>query len=148
MKITINTNTNSLALALTYLIIPLFFISCSKNDNRLECTFKSNMSVFEFTMIYNSQELNFYAATSDTKIVNIVMIELEKPIDERSKFINGIVKSGNGCYNKDFNWHFAPNQWELVEASIELCDGYPGNPEHSGLERSCPWSSRILRKIN
>ncbi|MEQ9297903.1 MAG: hypothetical protein RIF33_05035 [Cyclobacteriaceae bacterium] len=127
------------------LLSSVFLLSCDnkKDENEPE----EKLRYFEFTVLELDESYNFYAASSDIELLNNIDVELSIPFKDRAHHINGMVDSGNGGYNKDFDWHFIPNQWELTQVSIELCDGYPANLEGRTPYNSCPWTSKLLEEV-
>jgi|GEM_PF-757747 len=116
---------------------------------------------FEFTTNCghgNWQDTSFIAATSDQVVIDTVLANISRPLDER-KFISGKITYGNGGHNHNANhwflWHFIPNQWDLVELSIEICDGCPYTDVDANITywievigQFCPWSGRPVREIS
>ncbi|MFN5309136.1 MAG: T9SS type A sorting domain-containing protein [Candidatus Kapaibacterium sp.] len=103
------------------------------------------------------QDTSFIAAASDSILIEKVLIEIEKPIEQR-QHINGKIEYSDGGYNRNsthkFTWHFIPDKWGLAEMSVEVCDGCP----FSDIDNStsywvdtvghfCPWSSKPIREI-
>lgn len=91
-----------------------------------------DMRYFQFTTTCghgNWQDTAYIAATNDPAVIADVMMELDKPFDERSKFVAGKITYGHGGYNHNaghwFRWHYIPNEWKLVEMAMEICDGCP-----------------------
>lgn len=75
------------------------------------------------------------------------------------KFINGYIDYGNGGHNRNashwFLWHFIPDQWDLVETAVEVCDGCPYSDVDADtaywvglLGYFCPWSGLPVREIS
>lgn len=104
------------------------------------------------------QDTSFIAAASNQTIIDSVLANINRPINER-KFINGLIASGNGGYNHNANhwflWHFIQDQWELTESSIEVCDGCPYSAVDmdttywfNSVGQFCPWTSKPIREIN
>jgi len=100
----------------------------------------------------------FVACTSDPQLIQEVLAEINKPLQDR-RMINGAIEYGHGGHNHNgsywFGWHFRPEEWSLAEFSIELCDGRP----YSDVElnraywveqvgRFCPWTSAPLREVS
>ena len=116
---------------------------------------------FEFNTScgYNeTRDNSFIAATSNTDLINSVLAEIAKPIEER-KFINGPIDFGNGGHNKNgsywFNWHFIPDQWELADSATEVCDGCPytdvelnTNYWVNTVKYFCPWSGKPIQEVS
>ncbi len=98
-------------------------------------------------------EGQFVAVTSNPLILAAVDAQLALPADRRMLHINGPVASGNGGHNLGWSWHFEPGRWELVEISIELCDGRPQNVENdvakwiADVGTFCPWASYVVREL-
>jgi hypothetical protein len=83
----------------------------------------------------------FVAITSDPKVIEKARAQLQLHWTQRNLFINGPIAPGNGDHNMDWSWHFVPDEWDLVEAAIEVCDGTPQALE-ADLER---WLSEVGR---
>jgi hypothetical protein len=95
----------------------------------------------------------FVARTSDPTVLEKARTQLQLGSSQRSLFINGPIARGNGDHNLDWSWHFVPDEWDLVEASIEVCDGTPDALE-ADLERwlnevgqFCPWRSYVAAEL-
>ena len=60
------------------------------------------------------------------------------------RFPNGRIVAGADV-NSGYSWHLA--EVEMVEASIEVCDGRPSDVERAGTAfgggRYCPWSATV-----
>ncbi len=105
----------------------------------------------------NWQDTTFIASTSNQTVIDLVLANLERPLIQRN-FINGPIDYGNGGHNHNGNhwflWHFIPNQWNLVEMAIELCDGCPYSDVDTDpaywvgtIGQFCPWSGRPIREV-
>ena len=122
---------------------------------------KAQTRYFEFSTNCghgNWQDSTFIASTSNQVLIDSVLANIARPLNQR-KFINGYIDYGNGGHNHNashwFLWHFIPNQWDLVDVAIEVCDGCPytdvdadtsywiGNIGHY-----CPWSGRPVREVS
>jgi hypothetical protein len=59
--------------------------------------------------------------------------------------------SGAGNHNAPHAWHLDPNDIEIVDATIELCDGSPTYVDANIAEyvdvigRYCPWGAQLVR---
>lgn len=106
----------------------------------------------------NWQDTTFIASTSDQVVIDTVLANLTRPLNQR-KFINGNIDYGNGGHNHNashwFLWHFIPNQWNFVEIAIEVCDGCPYTDIDADtatwvgtLGQFCPWSGRPVREVS
>jgi hypothetical protein len=126
--------------------------SCSDiihhEPNRITCYDFENLVVYRFIFIREKDTMYFNAATSDTNVIAKADNELIKPFKVRLMHINGILSPGECNYSPNYDWHFIPNQWDLVESSIEWCDAFPENPDITGIERVCPWSSRVYMRLS
>ena len=98
-------------------------------------------------------EGRFVAVTSDARTLALLDGQLALPEAQRNLHINGPVATGNGGHNLEWSWHFEPDRWELVEISIELCDGRPQHVEDdvekgiADVGRFCPWASFVAREL-
>lgn len=71
-------------------------------------------------------------------------------------FPNGRILAGPGArnHNAPFRWHLDPDQIEMVELAIELCDGRPSYVEAHADEyidvvgRYCPWGARLTSLVD
>jgi hypothetical protein len=104
--------------------------------------------VFHFKMHGDvSGIMDFRAATNDAALIRAVRAQLQRPEHERIRFITGAIGRGNDAHNLAWNWHFVRNQWQLAEATIELCDGNAVMVSQAvdywvdTVGRFCPWES-------
>lgn len=106
----------------------------------------------------NWQDTAFVAATNDQSVIDSVLSNLNKPLQQR-QFISGLIAAGNGGHNRNaghwFKWHFAPNQWSLVDLAIEVCDGCPYTDVDADtaywlntIGQFCPWSGQPVREVS
>jgi hypothetical protein len=106
----------------------------------------------------NWQDTTFIASTSDQVLIDTVIANIARPLNQR-KFINGNIDYGNGGHNHNsshwFLWHFIPNQWSLVEMAIEVCDGCPYSDVDADtatwvgtIGQFCPWSGKPVREVS
>jgi hypothetical protein len=64
---------------------------------------------------------------------------------------NGKIHRGNGHagHNAPFSWHLDPDDIQVVDVAIELCDGRPSYVEQHVAEyvdtinRYCPWGAKL-----
>ncbi len=111
----------------------------------------TNFIVFEFVHGKDTS-LTYAAVTAAPALIAAVRAELAKPLAERHLHIHGAVAKGDGGHNSPWYWHFVPDRWNLVEMSMELCDGQPSDIEAdvdkwvADIGSYCPWSSRVLRE--
>jgi hypothetical protein len=116
---------------------------------------------FEFTTTCghgNWQDTSFIAATSTPSVIDTVLVDLAKSLNQR-RFISGNIDYGSGGCNHNashwFLWHFIPNQWALTELAIELCDGCPFSDVDAdtatwvgNIGKFCPWTGRPVREVS
>ena len=116
---------------------------------------------FEFTTTCghgNWQDTSFIASTSNQVVIDTVLANIARPLNDR-KFIAGLIDYGNGGHNHNashwFLWHFIPNQWNLAEVAIEVCDGCPYTDVDAdtsywvgNILQYCPWSGRPMREVS
>jgi hypothetical protein len=107
----------------------------------------------------NWQDTSFIASTSNQILIDSVLANIARPINQR-KIISGQIDYGNGGHNRNathwFLWHFIPTQWDLVDAAVEICDGCPytdidSNPYYwieTSIGYYCPWSSKPVREVS
>jgi hypothetical protein len=132
------------AILLVLLIISTLSCSDSTTDNQ-----DGNVR-FEFV---TTGDEHFFASTSNPDIIEKARQQLALPEEERNLFINGEIERGTN-QNNGWSWHFVPGEWDLVEASIEVCDGRPSDVEEDldywvdNVGRFCPWSSQVVREVD
>jgi Secretion system C-terminal sorting domain len=122
----------------------------------------SQLRYFEFTVrpfvSTNWQDSSFIAATSNQSIIDSVLVDIQKPLNQRVRHISGFIVQGNGGYNKNathnFTWHFDENQWNIQGYSIEVCDGKPYTDLdldaaywQTSVHQFCPWGSKPSREV-
>lgn len=138
--------------SLFVLLLILFSqFGCKKTVNQPDtdsCLLSEGFSVYQFAFYGSNDTLYFNAATSDSALMRELELELATPPENRLKFINGLLAPGMCDHNPGYDWYFIPGEWELVESSIEWCDVFPANPDSTGMDRACPWSSRVYQKLN
>ena len=97
---------------------------------------------------------SFIVGTTNLDLIDLCRSQLELPEDERFLHVSGAIDYGNGGFNSPWSWHFIPDEWELAEMSIELCDGNPQYVEDNleywieNVGRFCPWSSFIKEELS
>ena len=64
----------------------------------------------------------------------------------RPGFPLGLLRSGDGGFNSPWSWHLDPEETNLVEVAIEVCDGTPSYVEthQNEFPTYCPWGARIV----
>ncbi|HET6380862.1 MAG TPA: hypothetical protein VFH63_07475 [candidate division Zixibacteria bacterium] len=57
-----------------------------------------------------------------------------------------IVMGDDGGVNTGYSWHIDPDDVELAEITVEVCDGLPSYIEDGLLsgDRFCPWSAELV----
>jgi hypothetical protein len=110
--------------------------------------------IFHFRMHGDATgEQDFRAATNDQSVIDAARDQLLLPENERTVFISGPIRRGDGNHNLEWNWHFAPGQWELAEAAIELCDGNAVLVSQDidywvdTVGQFCPWGSYVAEEV-
>lgn len=107
----------------------------------------------EFTHRDEKIDYTFVAKTSDPDVIGKVEDQLALPFGERHMHIHGDIARGDGGFNENWNWHFVPDRWDLVEISVEVCDGRPRMVEEDPdywidqVGYFCPWSSRVAGEV-
>ena len=132
------------------LMMAMFLMFCSGHDAPTAPPERS----FLFAMRgIPDAEGQFVAVTSDPLILATLESQLALPEAQRNLHINGPVATGNGGHNLGWSWQFEPDRWEMVEISIELCDGRPQHVEDdvekwiADVGRFCPWASFVAREL-
>lgn len=66
----------------------------------------------------------------------------------------GTLAAGDGGFNDPWSWHMVPGTIEVPDVAVEVCDGTPSMVE-SDLDywlgtvgRFCPWSARVIRRLD
>ena len=96
---------------------------------------------------------DFIAMTSDPEVIEMARAQLVLPTEERLLHIHGPIARGDGGHNLSWGWHFVPGEWDLVEISMELCDGNPSAVEADidtwvdAIGVFCPWNSYVKQEI-
>lgn len=129
--------------SLVILSLALLLFACSGNSPG------DKYVRFEFKTTGNE---HFFARTSDPDVIDKARQQLSKPVEERNLFINGVIERGT-AFNNGWSWHFVPDKWDLVETSIEVCDGRPSYVEKNisywvdDVGRFCPFGSYVVREV-
>jgi hypothetical protein len=95
----------------------------------------------------------FVAMTTRSDVLAALEAELMRPEAERTLHVHGPIERGDGGHNAPWSWHFVPEDWRMVEISIELCDGTPELVEEDvdywvdDVGQFCPWGSYVLREL-
>ena len=96
---------------------------------------------------------DFIAVTSAPAVIELARTQLTLPAEERTLHIHGPIARGDGGHNLSWGWHFAPDEWNLVQFSMELCDGVPSAVE-ADIEHwvdtigvFCPWNSYVEEEM-
>jgi len=95
----------------------------------------------------------FVATTTRPDVLAALEAELALPAARRARHIQGPIERGDGGHNLPWHWHFAPESWQIVEISIELCDGTPRLVEEDldywvdVVGQFCPWGSYVQREL-
>jgi len=135
---------------ITTVLMALILGACNSTGN--EDTTKAKY--YKFERADGTGDDSFIAKTSDPDVIVTVENQLDKPMDKRNMFIIGDIKGGNDGYNNGWSWHFTPNEWNMAEVSVEVCDGTPqgveGNLDYwiNQVGYFCPWSYRVASEVN
>jgi hypothetical protein len=120
-----------------------FIVSCGSDDAPSARSFLFGMRGIP------DAEGRFVAVTSDPDLLATLEAELALPADQRTLHIHGAIAAGGGGHNLSWHWHFVPDEWDMVEVSIELCDGTPQLVEQDvdywleSIGAFCPWGSYV-----
>jgi hypothetical protein len=130
------------------LLLLTAYCTTSSDNNKPENRY------FEFTHADEEIDYRFIAKTSDPDVIDTIEQQLQQPFDQRNLHIHGDIERGDDGYNNHWSWHFEEDSWQLVEVSIEVCDGRPQMVEDNldywidNVGYFCPWSSRVLGEVN
>lgn len=110
--------------------------------------------VLHFRMIVDPFGLlDFRAATNDLEVIGLARRQMDLPEHERTLHIDGPIARGGGGHNLEWSWHFVPGQWNLTDASSELCNGNPFIVEQAvqywvdEVGRFCPSGAYVVEQI-
>jgi len=107
-------------------LLPFLFllVCCHKNNNTQWHYYEVGMKRIDTQW----RDTSFIVVTSNSKLIEEVNADLQKPIDQR-RIPFGYLRRGSSGYNHNgrhwFRWHFEENTWELADATAELFDGRP-----------------------
>ncbi len=102
----------------------------------------------------STPEYEFIVATNDASTIQDCQSQLSLPEEQRILHVNGTLDYGNGGFNSPWSWHIIPNEWQLAEMSIELCDGLPQYVEENldywinDVGYFCSWSGFIKEEVD
>ncbi len=114
----------------------------------VSCGERSSHFVFRHTGSLGDVR-SFVASTTNPDVIALAREELTRSADERTLYIQGRVAEGDGGLNEGWDWHFVPNEWELVDESVEICDADPEFIDATLLDwvekigRYCPRAARL-----
>ncbi len=129
--------------------------ACGKDSPEPACSIAIPIDARMYEFGHRGTGQTFLAWTTNAGVIANVEAQLALPEEERTAHINGeILEQPKNCeLNPGWSWYFNPQDWDMTEISIELCDGNPQYVEDNlqdylHIERYCPWSSYVLREIN
>ena len=108
---------------------------------------------FQMALHHFGPSEQFVVEARDPGLVARARAQLALPAEERTHFVSGPLARGNGGHNTGWSWHLVPDEWELTESSIELCDSLPSMLETdlddwlTRVGRLCPWDSYIAAEL-
>ncbi|MEW6196673.1 MAG: hypothetical protein AB1521_16115 [Bacteroidota bacterium] len=137
-----------------YLLLILFsalFFSCSENDSPTQ-NIPGGYVGFKFKMKNETgTSTDFIAITSNSTIIQKTREQLQLEYSQRDLHISGAIDRGNDGYNMNWSWHFKRSEWDLVQISVEVCDGNPNYvEEHIEDYLSigyCPWGAVVIEEL-
>lgn len=106
-------------------------------------------ATFQFRM-QGVEGQDFLATTSNPAVIRQVRAQLQLPVEQRSRHVNGRLIFATHGGNLNWGWRFANDDWALEQASIELCDGTPEQVQRdmaywlNTVGRFCPWGSYVV----
>jgi hypothetical protein len=129
-----NRSATTSAIVVTLVVVGLGTLSCQKTS-----TSPSPTSALVTFRVVNE---TFKALLTDSAAIDLAR---RSQAGSAKRFPNGRILAGTDV-NTGWNWHLV--DVEMVEASIELCDGRPSDVEHAGATygggRFCPWSATVV----
>ncbi len=138
----------------TFLIFALIllFISCSNKEDSPVTSIPTGYIGFKMKMKgEKSEATDFVVITKNQSAIEKARAQLLLSEEKRNLHINGKLEKGNGGYNNKWSWHFIPENWDLVEISIEVCDADPRYVEanlNEWIGKSfCPWGAIVMEEI-
>lgn len=96
---------------------------------------------------------DFIATTTDAALVARVRGQLQLPEGSRDLHVNGAIVAAASGENLGWGWRFRNDDWNLVQLSIELCDGNAQLVQQdlaywlNTVGRFCPWGSRVAAEV-
>lgn len=137
------------------LCLSLSMMACEKEEATPECKLEIGDQYRVFEFYHDTTDDTFLAWTSDTTVIKQVEAQLALPLEQRSQHINGkILRLPENCsLNQEWSWYFAPDEWIMADASIEVCDGNPQYVEENLAEyvdnvgQYCPWGSVVFAEV-
>lgn len=111
----------------------------------------SDTVIFAFRLRNQPASEEFRVATSTPEVIAAARAQLALPVASRNLFPNGPIAAGDGGQNPGWGWHFTGLQ--LVDLSIELCDGTPSLVQAdlpywlNTVKRFCPWSAYVYAEV-
>ncbi len=132
----------------------ILLLRCSKDgQDPASCVMEATPDL-RFFLFETSRGDRFVAWTSRTGVLESEESQLALPLEQRNQHINGAIRKNDDHCNPNFewSWHFDPDDWDMADLSIELCDGDPHFVEENLQEflrtgRYCPWSSKVLEEV-
>ncbi len=85
--------------------------------------------------------------TSEEVIEQVLALERGESM---ASIPNGRLVRGAVAYNQPWSWHIDPEDIQMVELTIEVCDGTPSMVEADldywidTVQRFCPWSAKLV----
>ncbi|MBI2572176.1 MAG: hypothetical protein HYV63_34635 [Candidatus Schekmanbacteria bacterium] len=100
----------------------------------------------------HAAEESFVIRLADLDDIMAAEAELARSEESRHLHPHGRLLPGAGGFNTRWSWHLDPRNVDLVEVSIELCDGSPAMVEENlsywlGIGEFCPWDGHIARRL-
>lgn len=90
----------------------------------------------------------FHIAVADEAVA--ATLEALRLSGQAAGVINGELLAGDGGFNQPWSWHMDPATIEVVDMSMELCDGRPSFVEDEleywlqTVKRYCPWGPKVV----
>ena len=97
-----------------------------------------------FTVQVGNEQFVLFTTNEET-----IRLATENFQGKNTRHPAGRISLSNGGFNSPYSWHFVPEGVQMVEVSVEVCDGKPSyvNQHLNDYLASgyCPWAGKIVK---